>query len=130
MDQKTYSTGQAAKISGLTPNGVRLKCLRGECGVWTGTRWRLTMEEIKGLEDDRGKHVRPTTTDTPMSRARLAKGLTLQALGDAMGVSRQAVHQWEQGQTRPRDMPTMAALANALGKPLDEILEWFVGEAT
>lgn len=37
-----------------------------------------------------------------IKKAREAKGMTLEGLGDAMGVSRQLVWQWERDQSDPR----------------------------
>lgn len=47
-------------------------------------------------------------------RARAARGLSAQALADALGVRRQAVHQWENGQTEPQEH-NLAALKQLLG---------------
>ena len=50
---------------------------------------------------------------------RLARGMTLGQLAEAVGVSRQAVHQWETGRCLPS---CPRAVAEALDLPLDELV--------
>ncbi len=53
-------------------------------------------------------------------RFRREKGLTQEQLGDALGVSSQAVSKWETGDTYP-DGSLLVPLADALGVTLDEL---------
>ena len=53
--------------------------------------------------------------------ARKAAGLTQEALGEKLGVSRQAVIKWESGQAVP-DLDTVAKLCLALGFSADYLL--------
>jgi transcriptional regulator with XRE-family HTH domain len=48
-------------------------------------------------------------------RARLARNLTLEALGEKLGVSRQLVHQWETNRTSPANH--IASLCEILEQP-------------
>jgi transcriptional regulator with XRE-family HTH domain len=56
-----------------------------------------------------------------IKKARLDKGLSLEKLGDLLGVTRQAVNQWEKGESDPAKR--IEALSEHLGKPL----EYFYG---
>ena len=53
-----------------------------------------------------------------IAAARKAAGLTQEALGEKLGVSRQAVSKWESGQAVP-DLDTVAKLCLALGFSAD-----------
>lgn len=55
-----------------------------------------------------------------LHRIRLAQGLTLQALADRMGCTRQQIHQWEIGAYAP-SFRLATQLADALGCSLDEL---------
>ena len=56
-----------------------------------------------------------------IAAARKAAGLTQEALGEKLGVSRQAVSKWESGQAVP-DLDTVAKLCLALGFSADYLL--------
>ena len=56
-----------------------------------------------------------------VAAARKAAGLTQEALGEKLGVSRQAVSKWESGQAMP-DLDTVAKLCLALGFSADYLL--------
>ena len=56
-----------------------------------------------------------------VAAARKAAGLTQEALGEKLGVSRQAVSKWESGQAVP-DLDTVAKLCLALGFSADYLL--------
>lgn len=56
-----------------------------------------------------------------IASARKAAGLTQEALGEKLGVSRQAVSKWESGQAVP-DLDTVAKLCLALGFSADYLL--------
>ena len=56
-----------------------------------------------------------------ITAARKAAGLTQEALGEKLGVSRQAVSKWESGQAVP-DLDTVAKLCLALGFSADYLL--------
>ncbi len=57
-----------------------------------------------------------------ISRMRKAANLTQMELADRMGVSFQAVSNWERGQTMP-DISRLPELSEALGVTVDEILD-------
>jgi len=59
------------------------------------------------------------TLGTKIRRARLAKKMSLEKLGKLMHVSRQLVHQWENGKSDPRTH------IEALSKHLEMPLEYF-----
>lgn len=52
---------------------------------------------------------------------RLAKGLTLQALGDVFGINRASVSEWESGKSKP-EPDKLPALARVLGTTIDELM--------
>lgn len=54
-------------------------------------------------------------------KARKAKGLTQMALADALGISFQAVSNWERGQTCP-DISNLSELSKVLDVSIDELL--------
>ena len=54
-------------------------------------------------------------------RARKAKGYTQMTLADALGVSFQAVSNWERGQTCP-DIANLSQLSQVLDISIDELL--------
>lgn len=54
--------------------------------------------------------------------ARLQRGLSLQALGNLVGVSRSAVHQWETGQVTNITVDHRIKLGEALGMPISDLL--------
>ena len=56
-----------------------------------------------------------------VAAARKAAGLTQEALGEKLGISRQAVSKWESGQAVP-DLDTVAKLCLALGFSADYLL--------
>ena len=56
-----------------------------------------------------------------IAAARKAAGLTQEALGEKLGISRQAVSKWESGQAVP-DLDTVAKLCLALGFSADYLL--------
>ena len=56
------------------------------------------------ITNSRGKHLTvPETADIPgfLKKHREAFGMTLQAVGEIVGVSRQAVYHWETGDSVP-----------------------------
>lgn len=57
------------------------------------------------------------TIGTLIKKARKAKGLSLEALGEKLGVSRQLVWQWEKGASDPRKH--ILALSQHLEMPVD-----------
>ncbi len=57
------------------------------------------------------------TLGTLIKKARKARGLSLEALGEKLGVSRQLVWQWEKGDSDPRKH--ILALSQHLGMPVD-----------
>ena len=58
-----------------------------------------------------------------IKQARLLRGLTLEELGDLLGVTRQLVHQWQKGESDPRKH--IGDLCKALQMPP----EYFHGQA-
>lgn len=65
-------------------------------------------------------------------RKRLQAGLTLDGLGKLVGVSRSAVHQWENGQVTNITVTHRVRLSEALTMPIAELLppEATAGELT
>lgn len=61
------------------------------------------------------------TTDAPLSRARIARGLTQQQLADASDVSTTTISDIEHGKAAPT-MRTLRKLASALGCELTDLL--------
>jgi len=57
-----------------------------------------------------------------IKRARLQKSMSLQSLGNLVGVSRSAVHQWESGQVTNITVDHRIKLGEALGLPISELL--------
>lgn len=57
---------------------------------------------------------------------RKARGLTLQQVGDAFGIGRASVSDWESGKTRP-DPSKISQLANVLGTTTDTLLSYLTG---
>jgi transcriptional regulator with XRE-family HTH domain len=55
-------------------------------------------------------------------RARLFRGLSLEALGRLIGVSRSAVHQWENGHVTNITVANRIKLSEALELPITELL--------
>lgn len=52
---------------------------------------------------------------------RLSKGLTLEGLGNMLGLSRANMHHWESGRSKPSSK-NLKALADALKVPLSELV--------
>ena len=67
----------------------------------------------------------PTLSD--LHEARTAAGLSMETLANQLGVTRQAVSQWEKGTTTPTG-PARRLLSHILGLPLDTIDAWFARE--
>lgn len=61
-----------------------------------------------------------------LRRKRKARGLSLAALGRILGVSHQAVSQWEQGHTTPR-IDLLMPLAAALHCNIDDLFTPAIG---
>ena len=57
------------------------------------------------------------TLGTLIKKARVARGMSLEALGERLGVSRQLVWQWEKGDSDPRKH--ILALSQHLEMPVD-----------
>mgnify|MGYP001053935205 CR=1 FL=1 len=55
-------------------------------------------------------------------RLRQEKGITQQALGQALGVSATAVQKWERGQSQP-NIQTLRRMADLFGVSLDELCD-------
>lgn len=62
-----------------------------------------------------------------IAAARKAAGLTQEALGEKLGVSRQAVSKWEMGTSEPSTSNLMA-LAQLFGVTAEELLREVAGE--
>ena len=60
---------------------------------------------------------------TRLREARLTRGMTLEAVADALNSSLTTIWRYEAGQRRPSG-PTLYALAEVYGKPV----EWFFGQ--
>ena len=60
--------------------------------------------------------------------ARLSKGLTLEAVGKAVGVGKSTVRKWETGMIRNMGRDKIVSLATALDLPLSELLTPDSGE--
>ena len=54
--------------------------------------------------------------------ARLSKGLTLEAVGKAVGVGKSTVRKWETGMIRNMGRDKIAALSGVLGLPVTALL--------
>lgn len=54
------------------------------------------------------------TNNSPIARARIAKGWTQAQLADALGVIQQQVARWENGESEPRTK-TLIRIGDALG---------------
>jgi transcriptional regulator with XRE-family HTH domain len=72
--------------------------------------------------------VSPDRTEWPSDRlgerireARLRRGLTQEALGEAVGVVKVSVSQWESGRTKP-SIPNLWRIAAALDVPADDLV--------
>ena len=65
---------------------------------------------------------RKKTLGTILRDARVGKGLTLQTVGEAIGVSGSAVSHWESGTNGPRN-ENLKALCRTLGLPIRATLE-------
>lgn len=57
-----------------------------------------------------------------LRKARLARGLTQEALGDALGMAPQTVSKWERGESLP-DAALLPAMAETLGVSLDRLFD-------
>lgn len=60
----------------------------------------------------------PAELAAQLRQARLDLGLTQVDLAERVGVSQRAISDWEAGKSRPRELPTWARLATALGVAL------------
>lgn len=74
-------------------------------------------KEVKKVNKPNCKEVLPER----LRAARKAKGLTLQQLGNAVYVSRQAISQYEHGKTQPT-IDTLMRLSEALGVPMVQLV--------
>jgi len=61
------------------------------------------------------------TNDSPIARARLARGWTQQRLADALGVKQAQVANWETGFRRPK-LDALRRIADALGTDLAALI--------
>lgn len=59
---------------------------------------------------------------------RLSKGLTLEQVGDAVGVGKSTVRKWETGMIANMKRDKIAALANVLGTTPAYLMGWKEGE--
>lgn len=57
-----------------------------------------------------------------LKAARVAKGISQEQLAKSVGISQQAVNQYEKGLVVP-SLPTMIELAKALGITIDELVK-------
>lgn len=64
-----------------------------------------------------------------VKQARVERGLSQEALADKLGISLQQIHKYEAGRNRI-SATRLAAISEALGKPLDEFFEGLDAEAT
>ena len=60
----------------------------------------------------------------PLAAKRKSAGLTMESLGERLGVTRQAVSSWENGESIPGG-PARRLLALTLGVPLVTVDSWF-----
>jgi transcriptional regulator with XRE-family HTH domain len=64
-----------------------------------------------------------------VKQARVERGLSQEALAEKLGISLQQIHKYEAGRNRI-SATRLAAVSEALGKPLDEFFEGLDAEAT
>ena len=68
-----------------------------------------------------------TTIGHTVKAARLARGLTLQAVGDALGINDRHVQAWEAGRRNPGPKH-LAKLAEVLGLQVTDLLPQHAGQ--
>lgn len=68
------------------------------------------------------KRPRKTSTDSPITRARMAAGMTQGQLAQAIGQTQNDVSRWERGMHQPRT-DVLLKIAGALGCTLEDLLD-------
>lgn len=67
-------------------------------------------------------------TTSELQRARAAKGLTISALANCLGVDRQSIYNWEKGRTKPKRLARRVLAATFLVSE-ETVDSWFADKA-
>lgn len=68
------------------------------------------------------KRPRRTGTQSPITTARMAAGMTQAQLAEAIGVKPQQIGNWERGERNPK-IEALQKMADALGCELNELMK-------
>lgn len=71
--------------------------------------------------NDHRQDPRRTSTDSPITVARINAGLTQAQLADKIGVAAQHIGRWERGERKPK-IDALMRIAHALGCSIEELI--------